>query len=101
MPFRYLVDAPRELDVTVGDAAFRVRREREREVTPANVHVRVMVQLLGDDGDLVDDPDPGREVRRRDRSTERSGVALPAGEGSQRRGDGVRGQERGRVFSGS
>ena len=53
----------RELDVELGHAAGRVRREHEGDGAPAKVDVRVVVHLLGLVGDEADEPDGIREGR--------------------------------------
>ena len=58
------VDAPGELQIELGDPAGGVRDEAQVQGAPAQVHVRMVVELLGDIRDRDDGGDGVPEARQ-------------------------------------
>src|SRR6476620_11817181 len=69
-----------ELDVELGQAALGVGRQRPARRAPPDVDVGVVVHLLGLQGRLVDQPDPGGEVRGLEGGRDAGALTAPVGE---------------------
>src|SRR4051812_19813118 len=71
------LDAPRQLEVAVREAAFGVGRQRHVDRVPRDRQVGVVVHLLGGRRDLVHEVDRPLEVVELEAPLDRGSVALP------------------------
>ena len=71
------VDLPGQIEIVLSETAGAVRRQRELHVSPANVHVRMVVPGLSDVGNLADELNSVGEGGAGDRSHDLCAVESP------------------------
>ena len=74
----------RERKIFFGQPALIVRRERERDLVPADINVGMMPCLFGEHGNPVDELDGGGKIFERERARNDGGSFLPQGNFDER-----------------